>query len=111
MDRGAWQATVHSIAKSRTQLSNRTELSSPGFPAGLVVKNPPANAGDRVRSLGHEDPLEKELEPNSSIPVWRIPWTEEPGGLLQSMGVSRSGHEWVTKPTYLVPFFYYHRVD
>ena len=39
----------------------------------------------RVRSLGWEDPLEKEMATHSSILAWRIPWTEEPGG-LQSMG-------------------------
>ena len=38
-----------------------------------------------VRSLGQEDPLEKGMATHSSIPAWRIPWTEEPGG-LQSMG-------------------------
>ena len=39
-----------------------------------------------IRSLGQEDPLEKEITTHSSILVWRIPWTEEPGG-LQSMGL------------------------
>ena len=38
----------------------------------------------RIWSLGWDDPLEKEVETHSSIPAWRIPWTEEPGG-LQSM--------------------------
>ena len=38
-----------------------------------------------VQSLGWEDPLEKEIETHSSVLAWRIPWTEEPGG-LQSMG-------------------------
>ena len=54
----------------------------------LVVKNPLANAGDiemRVRSLGWEDPLEKEMATHSSILAWRIPCTEEPGR-LQSIG-------------------------
>ena len=53
----------------------------------LVVKNLPANAADmrQAQSLGREDPLEEELAPNSSILVWRIPWTEKPGG-LQSIG-------------------------
>ena len=45
----------------------------------------------RVRSLGQEDPLEKGLDTHSSILAWRIPWTEEPGG-LQSMGC-RVGHD------------------
>ena len=48
-----------------------------------------------VRSLGREDPLEKEMATHSSILAWRIPWTEEPGG-LQSMGSQRVGHDWVT---------------
>ena len=50
----------------------------------LVVKNLPPNAGNiemQVRSMGWEDPLEKEMAPHSSILVWRIPWTEEPGRL------------------------------
>ena len=55
-----------------------------GFPDGSVVKNLPANAGDAGLILGQEDPLEKEMATHSSILAWRIPWTEEPGG-LQSM--------------------------
>ena len=51
-----------------------------------MVKNSPANAGDMgsipgVRSLGQEDPLEKEIATHSSILAWQIPWTEEAGGL------------------------------
>jgi len=61
-----------------------------------TVKNPPANAGDMVESLGWEDPLEKELATYSSILAWRITWTEEPGG-LQSMGLQRGGHYCVTE--------------
>ena len=49
----------------------------------------------RVRSLGREDPLEKEMATRSSILAWRIPWTEEPGG-LQSMGSQKVGHDWTT---------------
>ena len=45
-----------------------------------------------VRSLGREDPLEKEMATHSSIFAWRIPWTEEPGG-LQSTGSQRVGHD------------------
>ena len=48
-----------------------------------------------VQSLGWEDPLEKEMSTHSSILAWRIPWTEELGG-LQSMGSQRVGHDWVT---------------
>ena len=48
-----------------------------------------------VQSLGWEDPLEKEMATYSSTLAWRIPWTEEPGG-LQSIGLQRVGHNWVT---------------
>ena len=50
----------------------------------------------QLLSLGWEDPLEKELAAHSSILAWKIPWTEEPGG-LQSMGHKRVGHDLVTK--------------
>ena len=43
------------------------------------VKNLPAMQETQLRSLGQEDPLEKEMAAHSSIPAWRIPWTEEPG--------------------------------
>ena len=46
----------------------------------------------RVRSLGREDPLEKEMAIHSSTIAWKIPWTEEPGR-LQSMGSQRVGHD------------------
>ena len=45
-----------------------------------------------VPSLGWEDPLEEGMAAHSSILAWRIPWTEEPGGLL-SMGLHRVGHD------------------
>ena len=51
----------------------------------------------RARSLGQEDPLEKETATHSSILVWKTPWTEEPGG-LQSMGSQRVGGGRATKP-------------
>ena len=59
-----------------------------------MEKNPPANAGDvrDVRStLGQEAPLEEGIATHSRILAWRIPWTEESGG-LQSMGSQRVGH-------------------
>ena len=49
--------------------------------------------GDTGLSLGQEDPLEKGMATHSSILAWRIPWTEESGG-LQSMGLQRVGHDW-----------------
>ena len=56
------------------------------FPDGSLSKESACNAGD----LGREDPLEKELAAHSSILAWRIPWTEEPGG-LQSTVLQRVG--------------------
>ena len=53
------------------------------------VKNLPAVQETRVRSLDREDPLEKEMATHPSILAWRIPWTEEPGG-LQFMGSQES---------------------
>ena len=49
----------------------------------------------QVQSLGWEDPLEKGMATHSSVLAWRIPWTEEPGG-LQSMGSRRVGQDWAT---------------
>ena len=57
-----------------------------------TVKNLPAMQETGVQALGWEDPLEKGMATHSSIPAWRIPWTEEPGG-LQSMGSQRVGHD------------------
>ena len=59
-----------------------------------MVKNPPANAKDARDECsipGWEDPPEEDTATHSNILVWRIPWTEEPGG-LQSMGLQRVGH-------------------
>ena len=57
-----------------------------------TVKNPPAMQETRVRSLGQEEPLEEGMAIHSSMLAWRIPWTEEPGG-LQSLGSKRMGHD------------------
>ena len=67
MDREAWWATVHGVAKSRTRLSEFT-------------------------FTFHFHVLEKEMATHSSVLAWRIPGTEEPGGLL-SMGSHRAGHD------------------
>ena len=64
--------------------------------ASLVAqmeKSLPAMKETWVRSLG-QDPLEKEMATHSSIPAWKIPWTEQPGG-LEFMGLQR-GHDWAT---------------
>ena len=52
-----------------------------GFPGGSDGKESACNAGDRVPSLGREDPLEKGMITCSSILAWEIQWTEEPGGI------------------------------
>ena len=57
-----------------------------------MVENLPAMQECQVQSLGQEDPLEKGMATYSSILAWRIPWTEEPGG-LQFMGLQRVGHD------------------
>ena len=67
MDGGAWQAAVHGVAKSQTQLSDFT-------------------------FTFHFHALEKEMATHSSVLAWRIPGTEEPGG-LPCMGLHRVGHD------------------
>ena len=57
-----------------------------------TVKNLPDNAGDLGTIPGSEDLLEKGMATHSSVLAWRIPWTEEPGG-LQSMGLQGVGHD------------------
>ena len=61
-----------------------------------MVKNLPAMRETWVPSLGGEDPLEKGMATHSSILAWRIPWTEEPGG-IQSMGSPRVRRDWATQ--------------
>ena len=62
------------------------------FPGGSDGKASVYNVETQVRSLGREDPLEKEMATHSSILAWKIPRTEEPGR-LQSMGSQRVGHD------------------
>ena len=65
-----------------------------GFPGG--TDNEECNTGNLVQSLGWEDPLEEATATPSSILAWRIPWTEESGG-LQNIGSQSVRHNWVTK--------------
>ena len=61
-----------------------------------MVKNLPAMQETQetwVRSLGQEDPLEEEMVTHSSIFAWKIPWTEEPRGILQYMVLQRVEHD------------------
>ena len=57
-----------------------------------MLKNLPAMKETWVQFLSQEDPLEKEMAAHYSILAWRVPWTEEPGG-LQSIGLQRVGHD------------------
>ena len=60
-----------------------------------VVKHLSKVQKTRVLTLGWEDPMEKEMATHSSTLAWKIPWTEEPGG-LQSTGLQRVRHDWAT---------------
>ena len=82
--------------EANTAFSNSTPIKTNkklGASLGAqTVKHVPAMRETRVRSLGREDPLEKEMATHSSTLAWKIPWTEEPGG-LQSIGSQRVGHD------------------
>ena len=68
----------------RTKIIYFAYIQNSAFPGSSMVKSPPSikeMQGTRVRSLGREDPLEEEMATQSIILAWRIPWTEEPGGL------------------------------
>ena len=65
------------------------------FLVSQTVKRLPTMQEVGVRSLGREDPLEKEMATHSSILAWKIPWAEETG-MLQSVGSQRVGHDWAT---------------
>ena len=73
-------------------------VTHPSFLGGQMVKNLPVMQEPGVRSLGWEDPLEEEVATHSSILAWRIPWTEESGG-IQSRGLQRVRHDSVTNTT------------
>ena len=60
-------------------------------PVAQTITNPPAMQKTCVRSLGQEDPLQKGMVTHTSVLAWRIPWTEEPGG-LQSTGSQKVRH-------------------
>ena len=95
--------TTHSITirHIRQKFSkDRDDLNITINARGSLVKNLPAIQEKRVGSLGQEDPLEKEMATHSSILAWKIPWTEELGG-LQSMGSQIVGHDCATGHTHI----------
>ena len=73
-----------------------------------MVKRLPTMQETRVRSLGREDPLEKEMAIHSSTLAWKIPWMEE-RGRLQPMGLQRVGHNWATS-LFFLSFWWKYRV-
>ena len=87
MDREAWHAVVHGVAKSQTWLSDWTELASQRSRICLPVQE------IWIWSLVWEDPLEREMITSSNILAWETPWTEDPFR-LQSMGSQRVRHNW-----------------
>ena len=68
-----------------------------GFPSGTAVKNMPAMQEMWVQSLSQEDPQEQGMAAHSSVLAWKIPWTEEPGGLYSPWGHQRVRHDLVNK--------------
>ena len=77
----SWSEKMPHAMEQRSPTCHEKE----GFPAGSVSKELPAMQETWVRFLGWEDPLEEEMATHSRTFAWKIPWTEEPGG-LQSMG-------------------------
>ena len=81
-----------------------------------MVKKPPTRWETWVWSLGWEDPLEEGMATHSTILAWRIPWTEEPGGLQElcqaplSMGSQRVRHDWATKHSTTHPIPSHHNL-
>ena len=97
MNKGAWQATAHDIAKNQTQLSNEHTHT---YLYSLVVKNLPAKQVIQVQFLSWEDSLEEEMATHFSIVAWEIPWIEEPAW-LQSKELWKSQkplNDWITQP-------------
>ena len=76
---------VHGVGIFMTSPSGASQLV-------LVVKKPPAIQETEAQSQVPEDPMEKGMATHSRILAWRIPWTEEPGG-IQFMGLQRVGHD------------------
>ena len=93
MDKGAWWAAVAESGMIEVTWHVCVHISTWASQVALVVKKPPANAGDAKAeiSLGLEGSLEQEITTCPSILAWKIPWREEPGG-LQSMGPQRVRH-------------------
>ena len=86
--------------KDKNPINNMANchLHSRGYPDAQTIKNLPAMQETKLQSLC-QDSLEKGMATHSSILAWRMPWTEESGG-LQSIGLQRVRHDWVTNTLY-----------
>ena len=99
-----WFPGVYSLSGERRQILNEEICHKWASLVAQTVKNLPVMQETWVRSLDWEDCLEKGITTHSSVLAWRIPWTEEPGG-LQSLGSQRVGHDWVTHTFTLMTYF------
>ena len=95
---GRWMAFTTYLCKSHSFHSSVGYRLKQNKRDGVAqrLKNLPAMQETWVQSLGQEEPLEKEMATHCNILAWKVPWTEEPGG-LQSTGSQRVGHDWVTQ--------------
>ena len=92
-----WKFTVHVLLKPGLENFEHYFTSVSSTLVAQRLKSLPPMRETRVRSLGREDPLEKEIAIHSSILAWRIPWMEKPSR-LQSTGSQRVWHDWATSP-------------
>ena len=76
------------LKNSKVYIQYRLNYENTNTHGGSDGKESACSEGDPVQSLGQEVPLEKKMATHSSILAWKIPWTQEPGG-LQSMGLQR----------------------
>ena len=90
------ESIAYSLSRGTSRLRNwiRVSCTAGGFFTRWATRKT-LQCRDLGSIPGTEDPLEKAVATHSSIPVWRIPWTEEPGE-LQSMGLQRVRHDWET---------------
>ena len=94
---GWFKGFPHSSVDKKSAMQETPVWRPMGLPGGSDGKESACNVWDLGWSSGWEDPLEEDMATHSSILAWRMPWTEEPGG-LQSVGLQRVRHDWVTKP-------------
>ena len=83
------------LGNAETRVQTRKSKYRVNVLVAQMVKNLPEVQETWVCSLGLEDPLEEDMATHSSVLAWRVPWTEEPGG-LQSIGSQRAGHDCLT---------------